>query len=192
MTSARMEAALWLLLLGGLLTGIGYVTDWGQRWIWPLAQKETSPAPFDSPRLTTPFTLLPPDAFIEIALRPLLIPTRRPAPPLPDTPRQTMKKGQFILTGTTIVGEVKFAHLIEKTGAKARVVAEGKEINGLIVKRVDPTRVTLTQNDETEIVVLQPVKSPVGTSSNMQNPPPSAPPTVAAPVAPAPQAVPQP
>lgn len=153
--SARVEVAVWLLILAGLLAGIGYETDWGRRWVWPVAQPQPTLAAFASPQLTPPFALQPPDAYLETALRPLFVPTRRPAPALPDTPKQSMKKGQFVLTGTTIVGTAKFAHLVDKAGGKTHVVAEGKEINGIVVRQVTPTQVILAQGNETEAVMLQ-------------------------------------
>ena len=66
-----------------------------------------------------------------------------------------MQKGQFILTGTVVVAEGKFAFLIEKAGNKSRVVAEGKQINGIMVKEVTKERVVLTQGDDMEVLDLK-------------------------------------
>lgn len=167
LTPAHVEPILWLLLLAGLLVGIGYVSDWGRRWVWPVTTPASEPATLPDLQLASPFTMRPPDDFIEIALRPLFVPTRRPAPPAPpqEPPKPSMKKGQFILNGTTIVGGMKFAHLIEVLGGKPRVIAEGREINGIIVKQVNPTHVVMTQFDETEIVQLQTTKHPAQAGS---------------------------
>lgn len=158
----RVEMAVWLVFCGGLVTGIGVETDWGRQWSWPLAESEVASTAFIKPGLTDPFRLPPPDKFIDIALRPLFVVTRSPAPipPPAEAPKPTMKKGQFILTGVTIVGEGKFVHLVEKTGNKSHVVAEGKEINGILVKEVTPDRVILNQYDDTELLILRPAKAP--------------------------------
>lgn len=160
-TPARAELAAWLVLFGALLVGIGIESDWGRRWVWPVELATVTPAPFDNPRLSAPFALSAPDAFLETALRPLFVSTRRPAPiPPPQEKRQSMKKGQFILTGTTIVGEAKFAHLVERANNKSHVVAEGGKINGLLIKEVGSDRVVLSLDEETESIVLQVAKTP--------------------------------
>lgn len=108
-----------------------------------------------------PFTMPSADTFLEVAMRPLFIFTRRPAPPIPvETTKPSMKKGQFVLTGTTVVAEGKFAHLSEKAGNKSHVVEQGKEINGILVKEIRSDRVVLTQGDETEVIVLRTAKAP--------------------------------
>lgn len=160
----RVEIAVWLVLCGGLLAGIGVETDWGRQWSWPIAENKSASAAFVKPALTEPFRLPPSDEFIEIALRPLFVVTRSPAPipppPSAEPPKPKMQKDQFILTGTTIVSEGKFAHLIEKAGNKSRVVAEGKEINGILIKEITADHVILVQYDDTERLALRTAKAP--------------------------------
>lgn len=162
LTPRRVEAGFWLLLCGGLATGIGTETDWGRRWQWPVAEAALAPAAFTKPALADPFRLPAPDTYLETTLRPVFVVTRRPAPipPPPEPPKPSMRKDQFVLTGTTLVPEGKFAFLLEKAGNKVRVVSEGKEINGLQVKEVSATRVVLVQHDDQEVLVLKTAKGP--------------------------------
>lgn len=156
LTPLRAEAGMWIILFAGLIVGIGVESDWGRKTEWSSALPETPAAAFVRPTLTEPYQLPAPDTFLETTLRPLFLPTRRPAPKLPDIPKQAMKKGQFILAGTLIIGEVKFAQLIEIAGGRTHMIAEGKEVNGIAVRQVAPTSVVLSQYDETEVVPLQP------------------------------------
>jgi hypothetical protein len=167
LTPFRVEAALWLILWLGLATGIGLVTDWGRQMRLPMTEIDQTPPEFRRPVLAEPFSLSPPDQFLDITMRPLFIVTRRPAPtpPPPEPPKPGMVKGQFILMGTTVVGKDKFAFMLEKAGNKSRVVAEGKEINGIMVKEVTTERVVLSQYDDTEVLVLRTNKPPPGASA---------------------------
>jgi hypothetical protein len=155
---ARFESLVWVSCFGLLLFGIGYETEWGERLVWPVALPEMPPAVASSPVLFQSYVLPPPDTFIETSLRPVFVSTRRPAPvrpPEPPKPVSVMKKGQFILSGTTLVEGKKFAHLIEVSGSKARTITEGVEINGILVKEISPHGVLLTQGDESEHLTLR-------------------------------------
>lgn len=165
LTPPRVELAFWLMIIGGLLTGIGIETDWGRRLAWPLPAAEVSVPAFSSPPVSIPYSIPAPDAFLETALRPLFVITRRPAPPppppLPESPKVTMKKGQFVLTGTTIVDNLKYAHLIEIASGKAHTLTEGKEINGILIKQISPTRITLSMDEESEEISLRNATTPL-------------------------------
>ncbi len=157
----RGELLLWALGFAIVLYGIGKETEWGQRLIWPVALPEIKPAAFSNPVLSKPYSLKSPDSFLETSLRPVFVSSRRPAPPRPPEPPvpvPTMKKGQFLLSGTTIIDGKKYAHLIETAGGKARTVKEGAEINGLTVKEIAPTSVLLVQGDESESLSLRKVQ----------------------------------
>jgi len=188
-TPIRAEAAFWLIITVGLAVCIGIETDWGRQTQWPVMQTAGAPPVLPKLALAEPFQLAGPDQFPNITLRPLFIVTRSPAPPAPlaDSSNSGMRKDQFVLVGTTIVGEGKFAFLLEKAGNRSRVVAEGKEINGIMVKEVSADRVVLSQNADTEVLLLKASKLPAAAQA-----PISAVPRVEPPVAAAPRVVPPP
>jgi hypothetical protein len=183
MTPFRIETAFWLLLSGGLTTGIGMETDWGQRWQREAPEVRLTPAEFSAPVLNEPFRLPPADELLETAMRPVFVVTRRPAPPTPppEAPKPTMKKDQFTLSGITVVPGGKFAFIIERAGNRSRVVSEGKEINGVVVKEILPDRVVLSQYDDTEVLMLKTAKGP---TPNPVTSAASAPPPLVEPAAP--------
>lgn len=160
LTPIQVESGFWLILWLGLASGIGLETDWGRQVRSPVTKIAGTPAEFPKPVLAEPFRLLPPDQFLDITVRPIFVATRRPPPivPPPEPPKPGMIKGQFILMGTTIVGEGKFAFLLEKAGNRNRVVAEGKEINGIIVREITKEQVVLSQYDDTEVLMLKSIK----------------------------------
>lgn len=171
LTPYRVEALAWFAVISGLIAGIGVEADWGRRLSWPLTEISKPLVTFVKPELTETFRLPPPDEFIEIALRPAFVVTRRPAPipPPPEAPKPKMKKDQFNLTGTTIIADEKFAHLIEKANKKSHVVAQGKEINGLLIQEITPDHVVLTQYDDIEHLVLRTAKAPLPPAAGKQD-----------------------
>lgn len=184
LTPLRVETGLWLLLCGGLAAGIGIETDWGRQLHPAAVAQPEAHSNFVKPLLAEPFHLAPPDTFLETAMRPLFIVSRRPAPPPPppEPPKPAMQKDQFRLTGITIVPGGNFAFLVEKSGNRNRVVSAGKEINGIMVKEVSANQVVLTQFDDTEILTLKTARGPLTTAPAAPPvPPPAAPPGSPAP-----------
>ena len=187
--SARFRAVLWWLLpLAALLVLLGWETDWG-RAVEPLPQPAaaTVPAP-------TVASLLPEFAIAggiaartETIQRTLFNPTRRPAPPAPqDGGVGRLQRGQFALTGTTLVDGKNTAFLREVAGNRSRRVQAGEKINGLLVAEVRPDRVKLTLGDETEELVLRVATNPRPTAAPVAAGPASPVPVAAAPGAIAP------
>ncbi len=164
-TPSVIETAFWIILCGSLAVGIGMETDWGTRWRYALPNETADAAKLTTPTLTESYGLPVADEFLETAMRPLFIVTRRPTPPTPppEPPKPTMKREQFTLTGITVLPGSKFAFLTEKAGNKNRVVQEGKEINGIVVKDIQSDRVVLGQYDETEVLMLRTAKGPAAT-----------------------------
>jgi hypothetical protein len=164
LTPIRVETAFWLILWVSLGAGIGLETKWGRQMQWPVAKIAETRPDFSKPALAEPFRLPPPDQFSQMTARPIFIVTRRPTPsaPPPEPPKPIMKKDQFILMGITIAGESKIAFLLEKAGNKSRVVAQGKEINGITVREVTADRIVLSQFEDTEVLVLKTNKLPPG------------------------------
>ncbi len=188
LTPNRAEAGFWLILWLGLGAGIGLETDWGREMQSPLAEIGETPPGFPKPALAERFRLPDPDHFLEITVRPLFVATRRPPPnaPAAESVKPSMKKDQFILMGTTVVPEGRFAFLLEKAGNKNRVIALGKEINGITLREVAADRVLLVQDEEWELLELKTQKPPAAVPG--ATPPPAAAPGAAPPPARAPGA----
>lgn len=136
-----------------LLVVIGIETGWGNRVRVPVpAESAARPAPVEA-KLLPPFPLESPDAaYPETANRPLFIATRRQAPAA--VAQATMNKGQFVLQGVTIVGDLRIALLRERAGNKTHRLEKGREVNGITVAEIDADKVTLRQGGDSEVVSL--------------------------------------
>ena len=173
--NARVRSWLvWLLPFIVLALVIGWEADWGRKW-------RHVPAT-DVPVVPQPVTVavLPeyrPTATLatqrDIVDRALFNPTRRPAPvAAAEAAKRRLQPGQFVLTGTLIIDGKATAFLRENAGGKSRRVAQGEQVNGMLVAEVKPDRVRLTLGEESEDLVLkvaigpktttQPVAAPVG------------------------------
>lgn len=153
----------WALVNVALVLAIGSELGWGKHLHLP------RPAPVVHRPVTAEITL-PPDyrlpaldrAYAETLERPLFVPTRRkpPPPPPPAVERPTMKKGQFLLLGTTITDELKAAIVKEVAGGKVRQVVLNQTINGLRLEQVEADSVVFTQYDDREELRLKIQPSP--------------------------------
>ncbi len=174
----------------GLL--IGWETDWGQ------GLKRVPGLDHDIVPRAVALAVLPEykvdggvDGNRETVERTLFNPTRRPAPPsIVAATKASMPKGQFVLTGTTVVDQKATAFLREVTGGKSRRVQQGETVNGMLVAEVRADRVKLTQNDDVEELTLRVAAGPKTTVQPVAPPPPGQPggPVPGTPGAPAPAA----
>ena len=145
-------------------------------------------APVQAKLLPSLAAVNPDQEYAEMGSRPLFTPTRRPAPPATAPAAQSaMAKGQFTLTGVTIVGPLKIALLREKSSGRVIRVEEGKDVNGITVAQVDPEHVKLTQGGDSEVVQMLVTKGVVQAA-----PPQAAAAAAAGPFAPAPGVTPPP
>lgn len=105
-------------------------------------------------KLLPPMPVVNPEVeYAEMAARPLFIATRRPAPAAAQaSAAPAMNKGQFTLTGVTIVGDTKIALLREKSSGRVVRVEQGRDVNGITVAKIEPEKVTLTQGGDEEVV----------------------------------------
>jgi hypothetical protein len=149
----------WLVPFALVIAAIGIETDWGRSF------NRDAPAPVATSPQPVAVALLPEyridggiEARRETVERVLFNPTRRPAPPASQTAggASAMKKGQYTLTGTTVVGNVATAVLREVNGGKSRSVHQGDKLgDGLLVAEVRPDRVRLKQGDDVEELSLK-------------------------------------
>ena len=115
-----------------------------------------APARIVEAKLLPPFTLSAEAAAgAETVARPLFVPTRRPSPPAASAAAQTMRRGQFVLTGISIAQDAAFAFLRESSSGKTHSVRKGASVNGLTVDKVEPRRVVLRMGEELEELSLQ-------------------------------------
>jgi len=148
----------WLIPFAIVVAALGFETDWG-RSLSPI-----EPVRAIAPAQPVTVALMPEyridgglEARKDTVDRVLFNPTRRPAPAATQTAGgpSTMKRGQFALTGTTVVGNTATAFLREVAGGKARSVRKGETLNGMTVAEVTTDRVRLKQGDEFEDLQLK-------------------------------------
>jgi hypothetical protein len=107
--------------------------------------------------------------------RTLFNPTRRPAPPQQASATQgAFPRGQFVLTGTTVVGNKATALLREVNGGRSRRVQQGETINGATVAEVRADRVKLTLGSDSEELTLKVAAGPRTTVQPAVAAPPAA------------------
>ncbi len=160
--TTRARAALWWLgPLALLVVLIGLESGWGSTIRkQPLPEAPVAPKP-------VALALMPEYSIAggigertETATRTLFNPTRRQAAIVADASKQRMQRGQFALTGTTVIDGKSTAFLRETAGGKSRHVHQGETVNGLTVAEVKPDRVKLALGDETEELVLRVATNP--------------------------------
>ena len=170
----------WLVPFAIVIAAIGVETDWGRSF------NRDAPVHVAATPQPVAVALLPEyrvdggtEARRETVDRVLFNPTRRPAPPASQAggTASAMKRGQYTLTGTTVVGNVATAFLREVNGGKSRSVHQGDKLaDDLLVAEVRPDRVRLKQGDDVEELSL---KIAAGPKTTVQ----TAPVTAAAPAA---------
>jgi len=169
-----------LLLLSALLLALAIAAElgWGRSANPQLPQPEPGKSGGAALPLQPEFTLPPLEqTYTEVLARPLFVPTRRLSPPtLADVPQSVMRKGQFILLGVILTKDKNIALLREIANGKTLRAEQGKEINGMLLEKLEPEKITLKQGDDYEEVILKikPMQSlpqhpaPVGTPAPAQ------------------------
>ncbi|MEO5766633.1 MAG: hypothetical protein ABIR52_15140 [Casimicrobiaceae bacterium] len=156
---------IWALPFAAVAVLIGWETDWGRALTRvPALDGNVVPQPLK-------LALLPDykvdggvDGNRETVERTLFNPTRRPAPPtVVAAVKQAMPKGQFVLTGTTVVDQKATAFLREVSGGRSRRVQQGETVNGMLVAEIRADKVKLTQNDDSEELTLKVAAGPRST-----------------------------
>ena len=161
-TALARGATIWLVPFAIVVAALGFETDWGR------SVSRDVPAPAAAPPPPVAVALLPEyridggvDTRKETVDRVLFNPTRRPAPPASQTAAASaMKRGQYTLTGTTVVGNVATAFLRDVNGGKSRSVRQGETLGGMLVAEIRPDRVRLKQGDDFEDLSLKVAAGP--------------------------------
>lgn len=97
--------------------------------------------------------------YAQITERPLLNPTRKPAPTQlvvagPEPTKPLIRRGLYQLMGVTDLGETKFGQVREIATGRVQSVKQGQSLQEMIVKSVDVGSVTLVFADESEVLEL--------------------------------------
>jgi general secretion pathway protein N len=165
-----LTAALALTVLVLALV-IGFETGFGSRLSPAIpAGPSKSAAPLDA-KLMPPLAAANPDElYPETVARPLFVPLRRPAPPAEQVAATTMKRGQYVLQGVTIAGNLKIALLRDKATGRIHRVEKDHELNGMKLAEVSPESVTLAQGAEQEVLPLQVQKTHAGAAGEPAGP----------------------
>lgn len=152
----------WILPFAVIAVLIGWETEWGQALKRvPALDPDIKPQP-------VAVALLPEykvdggvDGNRETVERTLFNPTRRPAPPtIVVAEKPALQKGQFLLTGTTVVDKNATAFLREINGGRSRRVQQGETVNGMLVAEVRADRVKFTLGDDAEELTLKVASGP--------------------------------
>ena len=154
---------IWLVPFAIVAAVLGFETDWGRDVDGAAAQTASMGVQPVSVALLPEYRVDGGvDARKETVDRVLFNPTRRPAPPATATAAaaSAMKRGQYTLTGTTMVGSVATAFLKEVNGGKSRSVRKGETLDGMVVAEVAPDHVRLKQGTEVEDLSLKVASGP--------------------------------
>lgn len=167
-TVLRGPYALSALIGAGIvlaLIAIGLELEWGKTTRTGVAAMRMEPAKVADAGLLPDFHLPAIDqGFPEAAARPIFVPTRRPTPPAPVVQVvSAMRKGQFILLGTSITKDFGDVALLKEISTnRTHVARKGDKINGITVDKVEPHRVVLKEGVESEDVDIKTQGSPKG------------------------------
>lgn len=172
-----------------LLVALGIQTDWGAALTAPALQSRSGVVKQDSTSVLPDFRLgSEASAYSQIVERPLLNPSRKPAPTqlvtaAPEPPKPQVRRGLYQLIGITDLGTVKIAQLREVASNRVKSVRQGEQLQEMTVAKIEQTQVTLAFQGETDVIEM-----PKFTASG-RVPQPAPPPAIAPPPPPQPVAV---
>ena len=172
-----------------LLVALGIESDWGAALSAPALQVRSGVVKQDAASVLPDFRLgSEANAYNQIVERPLLNPSRKPAPTqlvtaAPEPPKPQVRRGLYQLIGITDLGAVKIAQVREVASNRVKSVRQGDQLQEMTVAKVELTRVTLSFQGETDVIEMAKF-----TASGRVPQPPAPPPTMAQ-APPPPQAV---
>lgn len=149
-----------LATAAALLVALGIETDWGAALTAPPVQSRSGVVKQDSTSVLPDFRLgSEASAYSQIVERPLLNPSRKPAPTqlvtaAPEPPKPQVRRGLYQLIGITDLGTVKIAQLREVASNRVKSVRQGEQLQEMTVAKIEPTQVTLAFQGETDVIEL--------------------------------------
>ncbi len=149
------------LLLIALCLALGYHV-WRTLEAGPIAiDADAAPTPPAAAVVDTPeaLTELPPiDVFSETVARPLFMATRRPPEPeeieVVVEPVAGVERNLFNLLGVVISEDERVALVTRRRGGDFLRLVVGQRIDGWLVVTIKPDSMTLSRDDETEVLKL--------------------------------------
>ena len=177
-----------------LLVALGIETEWGAAFTAPPLQSRSGTVKQDATSVLPDFRLgSEASAYSQIVERPLLNPSRKPAPTqlvtaAPEPPKPQVRRGLYQLIGITDLGAVKIAQLREVASNRVKSVRQGDQLQEMTVAKVESTQVTLAFQGETDVIEM--AKFTASGRVPQPAPPPviaQAPPPAVAPPQPPPQ-----
>lgn len=166
-----------------LLVALGIETDWGAALTAPALQLRSGVVRQDATSVLPDFRLgSEATAYSQIVERPLLNPSRKPAPTqlvtaAPEPPKPQVRRGLYQLIGITDLGAVKIAQVREIASNRVTSVRQGDQLQEMTVAKVEPTQVTLSFQGETDVIEMAKF------TASGRVPPPAAPPPMGSPPA---------
>lgn len=144
-----------------LALGLGFMTNWGQNLSSDEINLKNSASKFEATNVLPDFKLsAEQSAYAGISERPLLNPSRRPAPTqavaqvAPEPPRPQIRRGLYQVLGISDYGDVKFAQVREAATRRIQSVKTGDALQEMSVKSIDSTKVVLAFQGETDEIEL--------------------------------------
>jgi hypothetical protein len=140
---------------------LGWLTDWGQGFSEPEISIATGNGKVEMASVLPDFKLSSDaSAYAQVTDRPLLNPTRRPAPTQPITalapepPKPQIRRGLYQLLGVTDLGGAKVAQVRDASTSRVRSVRVGDALQEMKVAAIDTTQMILAFQGETDVLEL--------------------------------------
>jgi hypothetical protein len=145
----------------GLIAAFGYETDWGDAFSAPPIPTRQTAAKHDSAAVLPDFRLSSEaNAYSQITERPLLNPSRKPAPTqapvaaATEPPKPQIRRGLYGLVGVTEFDGSRVAQVRELATGRLRSIRVGDRLQELLVKQIDSDAIVLTFNADSEKLML--------------------------------------
>lgn len=143
-----------------LAVALGIETEWGAALTASSVPTRSITGKHDNAAVLPDFRLSSEATnYAQISERPLLNPTRKPAPTqlvvaATEPPKPQVRRGLYQLIGVMDLGTVKVAQVREIASNRTKSIREGDSLQEMTVKKVDATQVTLAFQGETDVLEL--------------------------------------
>ena len=149
-----------IALAVALVVALGFETEWGSALTASSTPTRSVTGKHDNAAVLPDFRLSSEATnYAQISERPLLNPTRKPAPTqlvvaATEPPKPQVRRGLYQLIGVMDLGTVKVAQVREVASNRTKSIREGDALQEMTVKKVDATQVTLAFQGETDVLEL--------------------------------------